>query len=105
MWLKSSSSLFMPANISGSHMSVQLGHLGDAGIYCVTNLKDCLDLCQCPIDFWMTATSHQDHTMDVLLELGIPVVEIITKIWYISKHASLVGPIANIVVDAQLNWQ
>ena len=104
MRLKSCYSLLVSATISGSHMSVELGHLCDGGIRCVTNLKDCLDLCQRFINFWMTATSHQDHTVDVLLELGIPVVEIITEIWHISKHASLVGTIANIVVDAQLNW-
>src|SRR6266536_4870751 len=105
MRLKSCHSLLVSASISGTHMIVRLGYLCDGGISCIPDLKGCLGFYQRFVNFWMTATSHQDYTMDVLLELVIPVVKIIAEIWHISKHASLVGTVANVVVAVELKDQ
>ncbi len=94
-------------------MSLGFGHPLDTRFFFVY-LEDLLDLVKSLFDFRMTASGDQDHSMNHLLEFGLPLVQVVVQISSkgfgiivrsvrICKHAFLEGLIADVVLDTHLD--
>lgn len=85
-----------------SGMASKLSDLDQPCIFLAT-MEDTLYLVNFLVKYLFRIRSHQNHNMDFLFEMFVPVCKVVSKVVNVRKHALLEDIVPNIIFDAKLD--